>query len=64
MLNTIRRALAIYHKKTLRNKLRKAAMSCDYSWQSSAGRYLEIYRSMKPDSDADEILIQGDKSET
>lgn len=43
MLYTIRRAVTICRKKTLRNKLRKAAMSCDYSWQSSAVKYMELY---------------------
>ncbi len=50
MLYTIRRALSIYKRKTLRNKLIKAAMSCDYSWQSSAGKYMELYRLMKPEA--------------
>lgn len=49
MLHTIRRAIAIYNRKTLRNKLIKAAMSCDYSWQSSAGKYMDMYRTMKPE---------------
>lgn len=50
MLYTIRRALSIYKRKTLRNKLIKAAMSCDYSWQSSAVKYMELYRLMKPEA--------------
>jgi starch synthase len=50
MLYTIRRALAIYRRKTLRNKLIKAAMTCDYSWQSSAGKYMELYREIKPEA--------------
>lgn len=50
MLYTIRRALSIYPRKTLRNKLIKAAMSCDYSWQSSAGKYIELYQTLKPDA--------------
>jgi starch synthase len=49
MLYTIKRAIEIYHKKTVRNRLIKAAMSCDFSWQSSAGKYLELYHSMKPE---------------
>lgn len=48
MLHTIRRAIALCRKKTLRNKLRKEAMSCDYSWQNSAVKYLELYHSLKP----------------
>lgn len=44
MLYTIRRALSFYRKKTLWDKIRKSAMSCDYSWQSSAGHYMELYQ--------------------
>ncbi len=47
MLFTIKRALEIYKKKTLRTKLQKAAMSCDYSWQNSAGKYIELYKRLK-----------------
>ena len=43
MLHTIRFAIDICHHKTLRNKLRKVAMSSDFSWQSSASKYLELY---------------------
>lgn len=50
MLFTVRRALNVCRKKTLRNKLRKAAMSCDYSWESSARKYMEIYKAMKPET--------------
>jgi len=49
MLHTIKRALTIYKRKTVRNKLIKAAMSCDYSWQNSAKQYMELYCSMKPE---------------
>ncbi|HHV13384.1 MAG TPA: glycogen synthase GlgA [Clostridiales bacterium] len=50
MLYTIRRATGICRKKTLRNKLRKAAMSCDFSWQSSAGKYMELYHTLVPEA--------------
>jgi starch synthase len=46
MLHTIRRAVEIYHRKTLFNKLKKAAMSCEYSWQSSAGKYMDLYQTL------------------
>lgn len=48
MLYTIRRAVTLYQKKTLRNKLIKAAMSCDFSWDNSAARYMELYEKLKP----------------
>jgi starch synthase len=47
MLHTIRRAVSLCRRKTLCNTLRKAAMSCDYSWQSSAEKYMELYQSLK-----------------
>ncbi len=46
MLYTIQRALHIYERKTLWNKLRKGAMSCDNSWQSSARKYMELYHNL------------------
>lgn len=49
MLHTIRRAIEICHKKTLRNKLRKAAMSCDFSWRSSAEKYINMYNQLQPE---------------
>jgi starch synthase len=49
MLYTIRQAVALCRKKTLRNKLRKAAMSSDFSWQNSAGKYMELYHTLIPE---------------
>jgi starch synthase len=46
MLFTIKRALKLYSKKTLRAKLRKSAMSCDYSWRSSAKKYIKLYEKL------------------
>ncbi len=46
MLYTIRRALEIYKKKTLRAKLMKAAMSQDFSWDTPSGKYLELYEKL------------------
>ena len=51
MLYTIQRAVGYIRKKSLRNKIRKAAMSCDYSWYSSAVKYKEMYDTLKPSSD-------------
>jgi starch synthase len=51
MLYTIRRALEVYKKKTLMNKLRKAAMSCDYSWAGSAVKYMELYHMLEPQAE-------------
>ena len=43
MLYTIRRALTIYKRKTLRTKLIKAAMSTDFSWDIPSEKYMNIY---------------------
>lgn len=47
MLFTIRKALGIYQNKKVWTKLQKKAMTGDYSWQSSAGSYLELYETIK-----------------
>jgi starch synthase len=47
MLYTIKRALSIYKCKTLLTQLRRTAMTCDFSWNSSAGQYLELYERRK-----------------
>ena len=55
MLHTIRLALDVCRRRTLYNKLRKAAMSCDYSWQSSASKYLELYHQLAGDEISDGV---------
>lgn len=50
MLYTVKRALSIYKRKTIRNKLKKVAMSYDFSWQSSAVKYMELYHRLKPEA--------------
>jgi starch synthase len=47
MLYTIRRALEIYKKKTLRSKIMKAAMSQDFSWEHPSLKYMELYDMLK-----------------
>jgi starch synthase len=47
MLYTIRRAIEIYKKKTLRTKLIKAAMSQDFSWDIPSAKYMELYDMLK-----------------
>jgi starch synthase len=49
MLYTIRTAVSLCRKKAILTKLRKAAMSCDYSWNSSAGKYMDLYHELKPE---------------
>jgi len=40
----VTRAMAAYQDRALWKKLMRRGMSCDYSWQSSVHKYLELYR--------------------
>lgn len=44
MLYTIRRALSFYTNRPLWQTLFERAMECDFTWASSASRYLQVYR--------------------
>lgn len=44
LFDAIKRALAVYKQKGLWKKLMSNAMKCDYSWDASAAKYLELYR--------------------
>ena len=46
MLDAIRRGLAIWRDPEQRKAIMKNAMSGDYSWNVSAGKYLEIYENL------------------
>ena len=46
MLDAIRRAEAIWRDPDQRKAVMKNAMSGDYSWKASAGKYIEIYQSL------------------
>lgn len=46
MLYTINRALSFYSKPDVWDMLVKRAMSCDFSWERSAEKYVEIYNKM------------------
>ncbi|MBJ6727073.1 glycogen synthase GlgA [Geomesophilobacter sediminis] len=41
---TISRAMAAYEDRVLWKKLMRRGMSCDFSWNNSVNRYLELYR--------------------
>ncbi len=43
---TVRRALAIYENREVWGKLMRRCMRKDFSWNQSAGKYLELYRQM------------------
>lgn len=47
MLFTIRRAIRVYKYKNIWSKLQEAAISGDYSWQYSAGKYIDLYSTLK-----------------
>lgn len=46
MLYTIRRAISFYHRKDIWSDLVRKAMEQDFSWGKSAGKYLELYKSI------------------
>lgn len=43
LLNAIKRALVFYKDKDIWRKLVLRAMRCDYSWEASAKKYIELY---------------------
>lgn len=49
MLNAVRRAISDYNNKDVWDSLVKRAMTCDYSWQTSADVYIEMYKELIPD---------------
>jgi len=44
LLQAVRRALGVMKKADLRLSLIRNAMACDFSWDRSAGEYLDLYR--------------------
>jgi starch synthase len=44
-LDTAQRAIALWHNRAEWRAVQRTAMAQDWSWQRSAGRYLELYRS-------------------
>lgn len=46
MLGTIQKALEIYRDQELWNKLMQRAMKLDFSWNTSAGDYISLYKGM------------------
>lgn len=46
MLDAVKRAYALFGDKRKWNALVRHAMRCDYSWNVSAEKYLELYRSL------------------
>ncbi len=47
MLFTIKRALQVYKYKDVWSKLQETAITGDYSWQYSAGKYIDLYSTLK-----------------
>ena len=48
MLNCLDRALAFYGNQSLWNQMRRRAMSREFGWDTSARRYLALYRKLAP----------------
>ncbi len=46
MLNAIRRAEELFYNKQEWEKLIKRALSCDFCWQNSAEKYLQLYKQL------------------
>lgn len=45
---TVARGVELFHKKGLFDKTRKKIMTLDFSWESAAQNYIELYQSLKP----------------
>lgn len=46
LTETIKRAMHIFKNEELMIKLREVAMNCNFSWENSAKKYLEIYKEL------------------
>lgn len=46
MLDAIKRGLELYHDKKNWRQLKKNAMACDFSWEKSANKYVELYKNL------------------
>ena len=48
LVDVISRAVKIFKKKKEWQKLQQNAFACDFSWEASAIKYIELYKSVKP----------------
>jgi len=46
LFDAVKRAIAVYKRKALWAKLVSNAMRCDFSWERSAEKYIEVYRKL------------------
>ncbi len=46
MLYVIRKAIGLYHNKSVWSKLMVRGMTSDFSWNKSAGEYIDIYKAL------------------
>lgn len=44
LLTTIKYALSLYHQPKIWHQLQLSAMSCDFSWKTSAEKYIDLYK--------------------
>ena len=44
LVRTIRRAIDVHNNKKLWRKLQLNGMACNFSWKSSAKKYIELYK--------------------
>ncbi|HEV2455831.1 MAG TPA: glycogen synthase GlgA [Verrucomicrobiae bacterium] len=47
LCRAVRKALALYDQPELLTRYRKNGMKCDFSWERTVGRYLEVYETAK-----------------
>lgn len=48
LVDAVRRGVKVFHKKSEWRQLQKNAFACDYSWESSARKYVQLYQTVKP----------------
>ena len=68
LASTVRRARSLFRDPVAWNRARYAAMSCDFGWDISARRYLELYRELigAPAEGRDRLVVvsRGTKEHT
>ena len=48
LVDTLRRAIKVFKKKKEWQQLQQNAFACDFSWEASAKKYIELYKNVKP----------------
>ena len=48
LVDAMKRAIKVFKKKKEMQSLQKNAFACDFSWEASAKKYVELYKNVKP----------------